>query len=261
MSTTNSNDIDSSFIESVCRVCTLIPCVLIVILYASEIARAIYSAKTPHAANPRTLVPRVPVLSAEVVRRESPNSLMRLFNPADSDKQSGHSYLQLYQHLFETKRSMAKNVMEIGICRGGSIVMWHSYFENAIVWGLDIMKKLPPAVTPILNSPRAKLLYGHDAYDESWVNKTFADPNFALDIFIDDGPHSLASMKAAVRLYLPLLAERGIFVIEDVQHPSWLRELKAVTPKEDHKYIHTYDMSATKGRSDDIVFMVNREVY
>jgi hypothetical protein len=63
--------------------------------------------------------------------------------------------------------------MEIGIDRGGSIVMWHDYFENAIVWGLDIMKKLPATVTPILNSPRARFLYGQDAYNASWVTKLF----------------------------------------------------------------------------------------
>jgi hypothetical protein len=66
-------------------------------------------------------------------------------------------------------------------------------------------------------------------------------------------------MKAAVQLYLPLLAERGIFVIEDVPQNRWLKELQAIAPIADRKNIHMYDMSATKGPADDRVFLINRE--
>ena len=33
---------------------------------------------------------------------------------------------------------------------------------------------------------------------------------------IDDGPHTLQSMKDFIKLYLPLIKDNGIFVIEDI---------------------------------------------
>jgi hypothetical protein len=188
-------------------------------------------------------------------------SLQQMFNEDTSDKQGCHSYLQLYQHLLASKRMRARNVLEIGIDRGGSITIWHEYFMNAVTWGLDIMEKLPERVVRLMNSSRARIIHRQDAYNSSFVQRTFVDTNTKLDVFIDDGPHSLESMKAAIRLYLPVMASDGIFVIEDVQGKMWLRHLREATPIEDRKYVELLDMSKVKGRHDDMTFIINREIY
>jgi hypothetical protein len=188
-------------------------------------------------------------------------SLRQMFEVKTSDKQGAHSYLQLYQHLFASKRVRARNVLEIGIYHGGSILMWHEYFMNAVTWGLDIMRTLPENVVQLMNSSRARIIHRQDAYNSSFVKRTFVDTNTKLDVFIDDGPHSLESMREAIRLYLPVMASDGIFVIEDVQGHSWLRNLQAATPIDDQKYIEMFDMSRVKGRHDDMTFVINREIY
>jgi hypothetical protein len=120
---------------------------------------------------------------------------------------------------------------------------------------------LPPAVLPIINDPRVHLINKQNAYSSAFVHRMFVDKNVKFDVFIDDGPHTLESMKDAIRLYLPCLAEDGIFVIEDVAYRSWLKQLKSVTPVEDHKYIVMLDLQETKVSPYDRLFVINREKY
>jgi hypothetical protein len=66
-------------------------------------------------------------------------SLIELVDNERTDKNTVHSYLQLYHNLLVNKKETAQNVLEIGINSGGSIKLWHDYFTNATVYGLDIM--------------------------------------------------------------------------------------------------------------------------
>jgi hypothetical protein len=72
-------------------------------------------------------------------------NLIDLIDNSRTDKNTVHSYINLYQELLSKKRTTAKNVLEIGIgvptpdiTDGGSIKLWHDFFTNAIVYALDI---------------------------------------------------------------------------------------------------------------------------
>jgi predicted O-methyltransferase YrrM len=209
----------------------------------------------PHSANNNS-VPLDCIPSNDQMR-----SFQQMFNDTTSDKGSIHSYLQLYQHLFASKRMRARNVLEIGAANGGSILMWHEYFMNAVVWGLDRLTEIPQNMIELSSSPRARIIYGQDAYNRSFVERTFVDTNITLDVFIDDGPHFKDSMEESINLYLPILAPDGIFVIEDVAVQKWLVDLYRRTPIEDRKYVEMFDMSGAKDCPDDIAFVINREIY
>jgi hypothetical protein len=75
---------------------------------------------------------------------------------------------------------------------------------------------------------------------------------------IDDGPHTLESMVSFIQLYLPLLKEDGILVVEDVQDMRWVNRLRIVTPDAYKPYIEVYDRRSVKGRYDDIMFVINK---
>jgi len=75
---------------------------------------------------------------------------------------------------------------------------------------------------------------------------------------LDDGPHTLASMLLLIALYLPLLADDGILIIEDVQDYAWFESLKAAVPADMQSAIQTYDRRAIKQRYDDLVFVVDK---
>jgi hypothetical protein len=70
-------------------------------------------------------------------------SLLSLVDNNETDKNTSHSYLELYETLLAPKKDTAKNILEIGIGdyrvkNGGSIKLWKSYFTNAKIYALVI---------------------------------------------------------------------------------------------------------------------------
>ena len=94
-------------------------------------------------------------------------------------------------------------------------------------------------------------LHEADAYAE-WTARMLG----TFDVVIDDGPHTLASQTAAVRLYAPRLKSGGMLVVEDVQQAGWIDILAAMVPD---GYTHeAIDLAAETGVHDDRLFVVRR---
>jgi len=180
-------------------------------------------------------------------------SLTELADNSRTDKNTCHSYLPLYQTLLESKKDTARNILEVGICNGGSIKLWHDFFVNASIHAIDI-QSLGDLWNELKNKDRIKLYTERSAYTEK---TTDLFKNIKFDFLLDDGPHTLDSQKDFIRLYSPLLAEGGLLIIEDVQSLDWLDVLESVTPDHLKPYIKTYDLRKNKGRWDDIVFTIN----
>jgi hypothetical protein len=186
-------------------------------------------------------------------------SLKELIDNSKTDKDTTHSYLDLYQSLLEKKSETATKVLEIGIHKGGSIKMWDDFFINADVYAVDIL----PTETmweELLNKESIHLYNSEDAYNPGFVQNEFIDNNFHFDVILDDGPHTLQSMIQFIKIYLPLLKSDGILIIEDVQQMEWLDILKENVPENFKKYIYTYDLRKSKDRYDDIVFCINKSL-
>jgi glutaredoxin-related protein len=188
-------------------------------------------------------------------------TLLRLVNNKKTDKNTIHSYLNLYEKLLHPIKHSAKNILEIGIGypgdNGGSIKMWHDYFLNANIYALDI-QHINDVWDEIKDKDRIKLFTSNDAYDEINFKELFLDKNIKFDMMLDDGPHSLDSMKQFIKLYSQIMTEDGILMIEDVQSIEWIEELKSIVPENLKKYIQVYDLRHIKNRYDDIVFVINK---
>lgn len=188
-------------------------------------------------------------------------NLVDFCDNALTDKNTAHSYIEVYEALFQKKRNTAKDILEVGIGpfqpNGGSIKMWAGYFPNAKVHAVDIVPF--SSVNPdLFDHPRIYLHCANDAYSKPFFNNTFLSKNAKFDILIDDGPHTLESMIHFIRMYHQLLKEDGILVVEDVQSVDWVDTLRAVTPDELKPFIEVYDRRAVKGRWDDIMFVINK---
>jgi len=83
-------------------------------------------------------------------------SLVDIVDNSRTDKNTVHSYLPLYESLLCSKKETATNVLEIGICHGGSIKLWGDYFSKATVYGVDIWKA-EQMWGEIVNKPNIKL--------------------------------------------------------------------------------------------------------
>ena len=190
-------------------------------------------------------------------------SLIHLVDNTSTDKNTTHSYLKLYEKLLSSKKKTAKNILEIGIGdfklrdNGGSVQLWNKYFENAKIYALDIINE-NRVMDELKNNDNIILYTSTDAYDENIFNSLFLEKNVKFDMMLDDGPHTLESMKQFIKLYSQLLTDDGILIIEDVQSWDWIEILKNEVPEHLKQCINVYDLRKNKNRYDDIVFTINK---
>ena len=186
--------------------------------------------------------------------------LRSLCDHSRTDKDTSHSYMDVYEQLFSIKRESATQVLEIGIgpkdtLNGGSIKLWNDFFPNATIHAIDIISYCD-VWDAIKTQPRICLHTESDAYTPEFVNNTFAAQGLKFDIMIDDGPHTLESMKVFVGLYTPLLKDDGVMVIEDIWSMGWISEILACLPG---GYSPTIlDRRHIKGRGDDIMIVITK---
>jgi len=191
-------------------------------------------------------------------------SLAELVDNSKTDKNTQHSYLGLYQSLLANKKNTAKNVLEIGIGGGhtyggggGSIKLWNDFFPNATVYGLDVAS-INDVWDGIKNQERIKLYTSTDAYNEDFFNRTFLNTGMKFDFMIDDGPHTLDTMKQFIKLYSNIMTDDGILIIEDIQSWDWMESLKNEVPETLKNFVRFYDLRHIKDRYDDIVFTIDK---
>ena len=95
---------------------------------------------------------------------------------------------EFYAEHFEPIKDKVKSVMEIGIGYspgGDSILLWHEFFSNAKIYGLDIQTR-PDRPEFHIEQPRIKLFTQTDAYTQEMVNTMRDLEPDGYDIFIDD---------------------------------------------------------------------------
>lgn len=136
----------------------------------------------------------------------------------------GHTYGDAYDEIFEQfNRESNINFLEIGIQKGGSLLAWKDYFNNANIYGVDIENNILDEYWS--NSFNYIIL---DIKDMR-VKEILEDVSF--DIIIDDGSHYLPDVLFVVINYLEKLKTGGVLIIEDCQQPEhWLNEIKKIVP-------------------------------
>jgi hypothetical protein len=189
-------------------------------------------------------------------------TLKELINDNNSDKNTTHSYLELYEELLMMQKNVAKNILEIGIGdfkekNGGSIKLWYDYFINANIYAIDILGP-ERIMDEVKNNNRIHIYTETDGYNEEFFKHTFLNKNIKFDMLLDDGPHTLESMKQFIKLYSQIISEDGILIIEDVQSIHWISELTEVVPEHLKNFVDFYDLRHIKQRYDDIVFVINK---
>jgi hypothetical protein len=129
-------------------------------------------------------------------------------------------YYPAYERHFGALRDRRLNILEIGIggydtsaAGGGSLRMWECYFPHAKIYGLDIYDKSPH------DAGRVRTFRGSQA-DESFL-RTMVQQIGPIDIVIDDGSHINEHVRKSFDVLFPLVADNGIYVIEDTHSSYW----------------------------------------
>jgi len=169
-----------------------------------------------------------------------------------TDKNECYSYLDVYEKLMSEKQLSCKNILEIGIQRGGSMKLWNDYFVNANIYGFDV----DDAPEFLKDLARVKC-FKMDAYSDESINY-FLQNGIKLDFAIDDGPHTFESMVYFIKNYIQLLTSDGMLIVEDVQDITWCDKFKSLVP--DGFTYEIFDLRQNKNRWDDILFVVKRDL-
>lgn len=169
-------------------------------------------------------------------------------DPMLSDKDTTHSYLPIYRHLFAPYRKGKNGILEIGVCAGGSLLMWRNYFSGKVV-GVDVAECPPP-----ITKDHCIQHIQSNAYSTNIVHDLKSIGPF--DVIVEDGTHYQGDMEFVCSHYPQLLAPGGLLVLEDVQDMSWLPSMIFKLPT--GWFSAVIDLRHVKGRYDDVLLCVWR---
>lgn len=115
-----------------------------------------------------------------------------------------HGYCPHYQaHL--PHRLDKFTMLEIGVAKGASMFMWHEWFKNATIIGIDNN----PDILDIPND-------GFTLFHSDGTRQHEQLDTYKFDIVIDDGSHTSGDIIKSFKLYWPKLNSGGIYVVEDL---------------------------------------------
>ena len=136
-----------------------------------------------------------------------------------TDKDTNHSYVEIYEQFLEPILEKDGSLLEIGIRYGGSIVLWNELLKNCRIFGIDTQEILHENIREYVKDyPKKITLEFRDAYCKETIDHIrFIYPR-GFDVIIDDGPHTEESQLKCIDLYLDLLKDDGVLVIEDIQN-------------------------------------------
>ena len=117
-----------------------------------------------------------------------------------SDKGTNHSYIDVYQNLFEPYKN-AKCVMEIGVYHGESLRLWREFFKEAIIIGVDINKweDIPGVESIVGNINNSEIIEKINQHQ--------------FDIIIDDASHSINDQLSTFKNLESFMTTNGLYII------------------------------------------------
>lgn len=125
------------------------------------------------------------------------------------------NYFSVYEKWFSPYRGKDIVFVEVGVQNGGSVQMWKNYFgKNVQIVGVDIDERCKQ-------------------FEEEQINIEIGsqeDPNFwaafrkkypRVDIFLDDGGHTMNQQITTLREMFPHIKDGGIYMCEDCHTSYW----------------------------------------
>jgi hypothetical protein len=135
----------------------------------------------------------------------------------DTDKSQHTHYLRNYEDYFQPLLDKEIKLLELGVYKGGSLLLWRDYFERGLIVGLDLKA---PKISD--NSGRIRVYEGEqqDTGLLDQIGKQNAPGGF--DIIIDDCSHIGELTRISFwHLFDNHLRPGGLYVIEDWSTGYW----------------------------------------
>mgnify|MGYP001194118864 FL=1 len=205
-----------------------------------------------------------------VVNSSSNSKLTELMNFYGSDKggrNNHHNYSEYYSELFFNERKNIKNFLEIGLGTNdvnmlsnmgekgiplASLKAWRDYFDNAIIYGADIDKKI------LKNHERIKT-YFVDQTDPKTIELLFKNIGISdFDVILDDGLHDYNANICLFENSIKFLSNSGIYIIEDVYFKDKLKFINYFN-NSDYNY-SIVDIYHKKNITNNCIILIRKNI-
>ena len=157
-------------------------------------------------------------------------TLLELGKKHGTDKGSTHAYLPIYDDILTMLKP--KDLLEVGVGRGGSLRLWRDYCPNTQVYGLDVKER------HLFQDDRITTMLANSTKTAE-VDRVLQDQTF--DLIIDDGSHKSSDQYETYLNLSPRLNTGGVYVIEDVIDLSSLLKIPCIEIIDLRKISHRYD--------------------
>lgn len=147
------------------------------------------------------------------------DSLTQIGLKYSTDKAVDHKFTDWYETKVKHLRHQHINVLEVGVFFAQSLRMWQEYFQQAMIYGIDIDDKRH------FTQDRIIIEQG-DQTDVPFIQTVFGDTQF--DIIIDDGGHTMFQQQTTLVNIFDRLKSGGIYILEDL-HTSLVEQNKQAT--------------------------------
>jgi|APGre2960657423_1045063.scaffolds.fasta_scaffold00653_12 hypothetical protein len=168
-----------------------------------------------------------------------------------TEKRIGHTYGKIYQMIFNNFDINSNiKILEIGIQRGGSLMAWKEYFNNADIYGIDIFD----SILPEYRNDKFNYIIS-DVKSESVKEKL---KNINFDIIIDDGSHTLYDIFYVVENFKNKLNSGGFLIIEDCPYVELLVHEIQKTLSENYYELLISDLR-NEGGGDNFMTIIKKK--
>lgn len=144
-----------------------------------------------------------------------------------TDKATKHKFTQIYEEYYRPFRNEKVRLLEIGIFQGASLRMWHDYFSQGLIFGIDDCSiegfNVTPESVKNLENDRLKTFMG-DQSNREHLKKFIEEYSGNFDIIIDDGLHFQEHQQVSLGFLFPHVKSKGTYVIEDLCLPNRTKE-------------------------------------
>ena len=124
-------------------------------------------------------------------------------------------YFTIYDRHLAKFRNKPARILEIGVFKGGSLLMWRRYFgEEAIIFGIDI----DPACAEHDGDGGQVRIGSQD--DPQFLRSVVAEMG-GIDVVLNDGSHVAHHQLASFSTLFPMLDAHGLYICEDTHTAYW----------------------------------------
>lgn len=145
------------------------------------------------------------------------SELLEIHKNVDHSSDKWNSYFEIYENHLKSFRGKNVNLVEVGVQKGGSLDMWSTYFgPQSRIIGIDVD---PECSKLSYNKDNIKVVIGNQEDPSFWDE--FLDANVEIDIFIDDGGHTMTQQIITFEKVFPKLKMGGVYICEDTHTSYW----------------------------------------